>query len=176
MLISKHIERSISVPVFFFQVDLDISNFKKELINEIEKGIKKKTNLNHITNVKGKMTEWKYFNNNKSFHKILSMGLSEIKKSFQFNDCFLVDSWGIKISENDHTTLHNHYTCHYSGILYLNDCEQTVDFPELNIKIKPREGSFLFFSSILNHKSDKNRSLISKYAIPFNFNEKKYWE
>ena len=67
-------------------------------------------------------------------------------------------------------------TCNTPGPIDGLDYHQTVDFPELNIKIKPKEGSFLFFSSILNHKSDKNRSLISKYAIPFNFNEKKYWE
>jgi len=175
MSINKHIERSILFPIFLFEVNLDISNFKKQLINKINEGIKK-SNLNYVTNVKGNMTHWKYFNNDKLFHKVLTMGLSEIKKSFKFTDCFLVDSWGIKINQNDYTELHNHYTAFYSGILYLNNCEQTLDFPELNITIQPKEGSFLFFSSILNHKSDKNKSLIPKYAIPFNFNEIKNWE
>ena len=55
---------------------------KNYLIAKIEEGIKSNTNNNYITNVKGKMTDWKYFVNDQIFFKYLVQGSQIIKDFF----------------------------------------------------------------------------------------------
>jgi hypothetical protein len=64
----------------------------------------------------------------------------------------------------------------FSGILYLNNTELPIYFPQLDINIVPKMGTFLLFSAILNHGTNVNKSEQAKYAIPFNFSEVKTWD
>lgn len=175
MQINKHIERTIEQKVFLFEMNFDISKYKDKFIEDIEKGIQDNSNYNYKTNVKGKMTNWQYFTKNNEFINIVQLGANQIKECLFLKDSVLVSAWGIKIDKGDKTIYHSHNEATYSGILYLNDCDNLLDFPELRIKIKPREGTFLFFSSSLQHGTEINKSDISKYAIPFNLAEKKDW-
>jgi hypothetical protein len=61
-------------------------------------------------------------------------------------------------------------------VLYLNETELVTVFDDLNIQIKPKEGTFLFFSSELNHSVKMNKFDKPKYAISFNFNAIKSWD
>ena len=174
-MLNKFIERKILIDTLFIEYQLDISSIKNSLIQDIELGITDKKNLNHITNVKGNMTQFKYFNNNNNFNNVLSEFFQKIDVSIQTKPLVLFDAWGIKIDKGQYTELHDHKECVYSGILYLNDANFSTNFPDLNIKIIPKEGSFLLFSGFLTHNTEINNSNISKYAIPFNFVEKKHW-
>lgn len=175
MEVIKYIERKIQTSVFFFETKLDIAKDKNYLIAKIEEGIKSNTNNNYTTNVKGKMTDWKYFVNDQIFFKYLVQGSQIIKDFFDISFSKMPEAWGIKMIELDYTARHNHANNNYSGILYLNDTETLTSFYQLNLSIKPKEGTFLLFSGLLDHGTERHIGNIPKYAIPFNFNVVNNW-
>jgi len=175
-MLSKYIEKEVLVPSFLIELTLNVTSVKDDLIKTIEKGILENSNMNYKTNVKGQMTHWKYFNSNQSFLSVLDQGFLEIEKNMKLKEGHIFDAWGIKIFDRGYTVYHNHSEALYSGILYLNDSEQVIHFPRLNIEINPKEGSFLFFSSHLIHGTKNYNFKNIKYAIPFNFKEKKTWD
>lgn len=174
-MLNKYIEKEVLVPSFLIELTLNITSLKDDLIKMIEKGILENSNMNHKTNVKGQMTHWKYFISNESFLNVLDQGINEIEKNIKLKDAHLWDAWGIKMFNRNYTAYHHHAEGLYSGILYLNDSEQILHFPQLNIESHPKEGSFLFFSSHLMHGTKNYNFKNIKYAIPFNFKEKKFW-
>jgi len=174
-MLNKYIEKKIQVPIFFAECSIDITDIKDYFISKIEENINSKENNNYITNVKGKMTSWNLFANDQNFHKILDKGTEQIGKFIKLPRSYLANAWGIKIEKGNETIFHNHRENEFSGILYLNNTELPIHFPELNIYIVPKTGTFLFFSAILNHGTDVNKSEESKYAIAFNFNLFKDW-
>lgn len=173
--INKYIEKNISLPIFFAECSLDVTDTKDYFISKIEEGINSEQNNNYKTNVKGKMTAWDFFVRDKNFHSILDNGIEQIDKFIKLKRSNLVEAWGIKIKKGNETIFHNHSDCMYSGILYLNDTELPIHFPQLDIEIVPKTGTFLLFSGILDHGTNANKSEQAKYAIPFNFIESKDW-
>ena len=169
----KKIHNTISYPIFFYELQLNIDDYKNEFIYTINKGIKQHSNFNYKTNVKGKMTDWHTFLFDKKFHKVIGQGIDEIKKFIKFKPAYLKEAWGIRIDKGDKTTLHDHFESLYSGILYLNKSDVVISFPEIDTHLKPKEGTFLFFSSLLKHGTEENMQEEPKYAIPFNFAESK---
>ena len=169
-MLVRHIEKNIKKDIFLCEVILNISDVKNILIDNIEKGILHQSNQSYKTNVLGHMTDWKYFCKNKVFQKKLFEGMDKIHKNLTLSKHFyLSDAWGIKINKGNQTKYHDHLEgSRYSGILYLNDSEQNLNFPELKIYIKPQEGHFVLFSSILIHGTEVNISDSPKYAIAFN--------
>ncbi len=176
MILLKQIEKNISVPIFLIELKLDIKKYLPDLIKDIDTGIKNNTNLNNQTHVKGYMTNWRYFVDNKNFDLILRSALKDVHNQINLKNCCLTDAWGIKMVKGSKTDMHNHTSRYYSGVLYLNDSDVDLFFPEINVKIKPSEGSFVLFSSILFHSTDKNNTDSVKYAIPFNLSEVKSWD
>jgi hypothetical protein len=174
--INKYIEKEINIPIFFSECSIDITDTKDYFISKIEESINSKENNNHKTNVKGKMTPWNFFVNDQNFHKILDKGVEQIGNFIKLRKSYLKDAWGIKIEKGNETLFHNHDECKFSGILYLNNTELPIYFPQLDINIVPKMGTFLLFSAILNHGTNVNKSEQAKYAIPFNFSEVKTWD
>jgi hypothetical protein len=164
--INKIIQKKIEREVFLHEVTLDIDS--EYFIQQIENKISEK-NLNYRTNVEGKMTTWNAFVNDPNFVKVLKFGLDALSKHINYEHVYLADAWGIKIDKNDYTKLHDHASSMYSGILYLNDVDQKLNFPELGMSVTPRKGTFVSFSAWLKHKADPNQGE-TKYAIPFNLN------
>ena len=70
-------------------------------INKIEKNLNNK--LTCLTNVKGEMTDWNFFNKDKNFHDVLKKGLHNSK--IKYPELSLQDSWGIKLLKNQQTTI-----------------------------------------------------------------------
>lgn len=169
----KRIETNIPISVFFYELQLNIDAYKDEFIDIINKGIEENNNYNYKTNVLGKMTDWKLFLNNKKFYEVLNIGFEVIKQNLRLKPAYLAEAWGIKIDQGDETLMHDHFESLYSGILYLSDSDLVTFFPEINVRIKPKVGTFLFFSGPLKHGTEKNTQEKSKYAIPFNFAESK---
>jgi len=174
-MLTKLINKPIQINSFLIELKLNISQIKNNLISEIEKGILQKDNMNFQTNVKGQMTSWSYFNDNLNFKNILKDSLKEIRNYVSLDQAYLVESWGIKISRGETTNFHDHSECIFSGILYLNDFDEPIIFPNYNLKIIPKEGTFMLFSGLLEHGTEPSNSDIIKYAIPFNFRSKKSW-
>ena len=153
--INKIIQKKIEREMFLHEVTLDIDS--DYFIQEIEKKLAEK-NLSYRTNVEGKMTTWNAFVDNPNFIQVLKSGLDALTNHIEYEHVYLADAWGIKIGSSM-----------YSGILYLNDVDQKLVFPELNMSITPRKGTFISFSAWLKHKADPNQGE-TKYAIPFNLN------
>jgi hypothetical protein len=168
---NKVIEREISRKAFLFEISIDID--EKPFITDINNFIKEK-NLNYSTNVKGGMTDWYAFMEHEKFLNILGTCCSYLGKYANLNKASLKEAWGIKIEPGDYTDKHNHAASVLSGILYLNDVDQNLIFPDLSITVKPRKGTFLLFSPWLDHMTDVNKTNTTKYAIPFNFQEYKH--
>lgn len=140
-------------------------------IDKIEKNINNK--LSFATNVKGEMTDWKLFNEDKNFNNVLNKALT--KNKLEFPPIGLFESWGIKILKQQCTDFHDHENNKMSGIFYLNDCKTPLEFPEIDIKIYPKKNSFLLFDAFLKHGTSTTSDEV-KYAIACNFQEKKQWE
>lgn len=168
---NKVIEKDILRRVFLYEIIIDVD--AESFITDINNFIKQK-NLNYNTNVKGGMTDWYAFNEHKKFLNILEKGCSYLGKYANFDKAALKEAWGIKIENGDYTERHNHGQASLSGILYLNDVDQNLIFPDLSITVKPRKGTFLLFSPWLDHMTDVNKTSTTKYAIPFNFQEYKH--
>lgn len=168
MKIQKEILSKIEREYLFIEATLNIN--AKYLIDKIEQGINREDNLNYKTNVKGKQTIWDFFLNDKEFSRIMFYVLNYIDgiPGTKLKG-YLSEAWGLKQDLGDFTIEHTHQPNSMSGIIYLNDHEQKIFFPEINQEVTPTSGKVLLFSPFLKHSTKRNLSNISKYAISFNF-------
>ena len=139
----------------------------QRLISDITLGTKSKKNSSYKTNVKGRMTRFKYFNSNNNFIKFLDLIRPNFKKVIQ-RDIRLKDSWGNILDKNDYVYIHNHHPSSVSGILYLTEGVSTY-FPLYNKHIEAEVGKFVLFDPMLDHSVPKNKSSKKRYSLSFNF-------
>ena len=139
----------------------------QRLISDTTMGTKSKMNSSYKTNVKGKMTRFKYFNSNDNFIKFLDLIHPNFKKVIQ-RSIQLKDSWGNILDKNDYVKTHNHHPSSVSGILYLTTGMSTY-FPLYNKHIEAEAGKFVLFDSMLDHSVPKNKSSKKRYTLSFNF-------
>ena len=169
-MIVRHYKFPIEYPIQFLQIKLkDLDN--DYFINQIKNNIDKR--LSYETNVHGKMTKWKSFNEDKKFLDLLKL----IDKNFKLDllkECELQDSWGIMLEPDDETVMHNHEGSTASGIIYLNDCKNKIIFPQINTEIDIEKNTCLIFSSLLNHYCTPMVE-DTKFAIAFNVKNVKDW-
>ena len=171
MLINTHKDFQILRNCFFIKGTLTDIN-TKYFIDKIEEGIKEETNLSHHTSVQGGMTSWRFFNNDKEFHKVIFklMDYIEDSKIIDNKKYYLEASWGIKEGFGNFTRLHEHIPSILSGVIYLSHANQKLYFPEINENIDPSPGSFALFPGFLKHGTKHRSSDDSvKYGIAFNF-------
>tara|TARA_R100000664_G_C2747567_1_gene135063 strand:+ start:65 stop:586 length:522 start_codon:yes stop_codon:yes gene_type:complete len=167
LILSKYIQKPIEQEVLFYQGKIKID--AEYFIKKIEEGIMHKENKNYVTNVKGKMTDWKYFLEDKHFIELVtSIFKSANVMHKKLPSCRLSDAWGIKLQPSDHTEIHNHKPCLYSGAIYLTSSNNHLEFPEINVAMKPEVGEFALFSSFLKHFAAKGNDTNIKYGLSFN--------
>ena len=147
-------------------LDMDSTYF----IKEINKGIEEKNNNNFKTNIKGYMTSWKYFTNNKKFLKALLPLFDYLDTLPNIQPYQLGDSWGLKQGFSNFTQDHDHSPNYLAAVIYLNEHKQVLIFPEIKKTFKPKKNSFILFSSFLIHKTTRNLTDKYKYAISININ------
>jgi hypothetical protein len=167
MIINKHIQRKVSLDFIFIHGKIDINC--KSFISKIKKGFKGEGNLNYRTNVRDKMTSFDYLINDKEFLNILKPMIQYIDRHTSFTKYTLSDAWGFQSSKGAETTRHDHRGNEWSGVIYLNNHEQTLDFDEIDISVKPEPGSFALFSSFLSHGAKQHNFSNTKFGISFNF-------
>ena len=145
-----------------------VHNFILQIKNNLSK------NLSHYTNVKGGMTDWRYFVNEPSFSHFITYVIN--KHQITHPDIFqyfaerrkIVNAWGNEIKTNDSVDYHAHPDFH--GILYLTKgCD--LHLPELNLKITPNPGDYYIFPPQIIHGFDKSQEKENRYSLIFNIDE-----
>ena len=123
------------------------------------------------------MTSYKLFINDNLLKEILHPVVDKVEavKNFGTGRMHLFDAWGIKLLIGQHTQAHTHRGSYLSGIWYLNDCDNPLIFPQLNLNIKPKKNRILFWDPVLTHYTPVVKDK-TKYAVVFNFNEAKEWD
>jgi len=176
MKLIKHLQKPIDKEIYLIELDLKInSNY---FINKIEEGIAVSNNNNYVTHVRGKMTPWDYFANDKNFLSLIKTGVNYLDENINLVACYLRDAWGTRIDYNDRVREHDHWGCIISGVLYLQNNGQDLYFKELNISIKPKKGKLLLFSPMLKHSTKFSLDKKPRYSIAFNYveDEGKKWK
>jgi|TARA_R100001530_G_C4260619_1_gene140365 hypothetical protein len=171
MHIIKHFNKKFEKDYFFIQgiVDIDENYFIEKIKNNFSK------ELSNTTNIRGQMTDWKTFNKDPKFLQLCFKFMDYLDDNHKLNNYRLEDSWGYKIGFREKTTNHCHSGNIAAGVLYLNNHPQTLDFHEINQKIKPEKGAFALFSPVLQHECKINISPDPKWGIAFNFKENRTW-
>lgn len=134
-----------------------------------------KNNLNpemkNYTNVKGGMTDWKFFLDKKNFNHFISFLINKHQSSHSdmfkyFLEKWEIDeAWGNEIKKGDSVKFHHHL--HHSGILYLTKgCDLIL--PELNIKITPKPGDYYILPPVILHGFEKSFDKNNRYSLIFN--------
>jgi len=166
MKIKQITQDKIKVGYLLIEGSIDIdSNY---FIKQIDKGVSQNDNQNFKTNVTGFMTSYVYFNQDHNFTKTLLPLFDYLDTLKNIAPYYLINSWGVKESFTHFTREHTHVPNYLSGIIYLNNHNQTLIFPEIKKELKPKKNSFIIFSSFLNHKTIRNTSKTNKYALSFN--------
>ena len=166
MIINKTIVSKIPQTYIYMTGTLDINS--KYLTEKVDDGVKA-SKINYTTNVKGKHTEWQFFNNDEQFLALIFQMIDHLESlNINLEKFHLSDAWGLAEDFGGYTKKHNHGSCYLSGIVYLNDHSQKLYFPEIDQEITPKEGGFTIFSSFLMHQTKRNLEHKSKYAISFN--------
>ena len=165
MIIEKEIWTKMPRDILYLvgKINLDF----KHLIKRIEQGIKISPN-NYKTNVQGKMTDWEYFNKDSEFLKFIYLINDKLDEIPFIKTYELWQSWGLREDMGDRTMEHDHEPAYLSGVIYVNDHGQILEFPELKRFVKPEKGKFVLFSSCLKHKAARSFFIDPKYAISFN--------
>jgi hypothetical protein len=129
---------------------IDNMELLDNLIVKIRKGVLQQDNVSYITNVKAKMTSYKFFNEGNGKPEF-----DEIRKLFpQYN---IADIWGNIYNKGDKAIEHHHTNVKWgnqlaygqyatSGIIYLTDSEQGTVFTKLGITEKAEKGKVILFS------------------------------
>ena len=166
MKIDDHIEKQILTDYFLIEGTVEID--EKYFINKIKKGFEKENNMSFKTNVRDYMTPFEYFNNDEKFLNILKDFISYIDARIQLNKYTLIDSWGYCVRTGNKTKFHHHGRNMWSGVIYLNEHPQVLEFPDIKKQIKPKKGKFALFSSFLKHGTERHDSKETKWVISFN--------
>tara|TARA_R100001460_G_scaffold58413_2_gene98230 strand:+ start:252 stop:812 length:561 start_codon:yes stop_codon:yes gene_type:complete len=166
IVIDHHIEDECLTDYFFIEGVIDINS--EYFIEKIKRGFQEDNNMAFKTNIRDLMTSYNYFNNDDEFSKILKHFIKYIDERIKLNTYTLQDSWGYCVRTGNKTQVHTHKPSIWSGVLYLNDHSQLLNFPDIKRKVKPEKGKFALFSSFLNHGCKKHKSKETKWGISFN--------
>ena len=143
-----------------------------QFIIEIKNNLTPK--MKNFTNVKGGMTDWKYFLEKSIFKNFIVHLINKHQSTnpdlFQYflEKKYILDAWGNEIKLGDSLNYHTH-SC-YHGILYLTKgCDLIL--PELNIKITPQPGDYYIFPPEILHGFEKSIEEKNRYSLIFNITD-----
>tara|TARA_R110000787_G_C13349552_1_gene438989 strand:+ start:307 stop:783 length:477 start_codon:yes stop_codon:yes gene_type:complete len=148
--------------------DLDYINvLKEEIINNIDK------NISYNTNVKGKMTNWKYFtHHSKNFDKIRQV----------LYEYHIYEAWGNILNKGDFVKEHDHLgknknmNVSASGVLYLTDVGLGTYFKEFDVEVKSEVGKIIIFDPSYRHSVKEYDKEEDRVTLAFNGRVKEAYE
>jgi len=135
--------------------------------------------MKNYTNVKGSMTDWRYFTDKTDFINFITYLINKYQVTHP--DLFrhflerktIENAWGNEIKKGDSLNYHTHPCLH--GILFLTKgCDLIL--PELNLKITPEPGDYYIFPPEIIHGFDKYEGETNRYSLIFNIVEKNQFE
>tara|TARA_S200002703_G_scaffold159092_1_gene171433 strand:+ start:70 stop:606 length:537 start_codon:yes stop_codon:yes gene_type:complete len=173
VIVNKDLNRKVLKEYFFIKGSLDVD--AEYFIKKIKESTSSKDNLNFTTNIRGLMTPFKFFNTDTKFDKTIIPLIDYLDTHYKFPNYRINDSWGFEVRPREKTEFHDHSEALWSGVIYLNDCDQPLEFPEIGEDLKPKKGAFAIFSSFLRHGCTKNKDTVSKFGLSFNIEEIKNW-
>jgi hypothetical protein len=142
------------------------------LILEIKNNLSEK--MEGYTNVKGGMTDWKFFNENPIFKNFFIYLLNRHQLThpniFEYflEQKTVTAAWGNEIKKGDSVDFHTHPGHH--GILYLTGgCDLIL--PELNLKITPEPGDYYIFPPEILHGFPIYEGELNRYSLIFNIEQ-----
>lgn len=142
-----------------------IHNLLIEIRNNIDK------TMDSLTNVKGGMTKWNHFIENKYFHNffnyLINKHQTDSPEIFErFYEKFIIhNAWGNQIKKEDSLKQHIHPCIH--GILYLTKgCD--LELPDLNLKITPNAGDYYILPLDIKHGFESSKNEENRYSVIFN--------
>lgn len=161
------------------QFDCDNWQTKKEKINQL----KNFSNFEFRGNVNTDFFKQDYSKIN-TVYEIFENEINKFKNEFDIEKIKLIGFWFETSSKNNFHVAHNHGAVGYSAVCYVDYCEEThkpLTFvsPFNNflsgetLYYKPenvKEGTILFFPSILLHYTNPNFSNKDRTVISFNLN------
>ena len=133
--------------------------------------------MNHKTNVKAQMTEWKMWNE-PGFNKLANIMIECVKQITNTKNIKvaleMIGMWGMKYKSEEHTVDHDHWPATYSCAYYLNAPKDAPGllFTELGEqgalrKIEP--GLLVFFKGDLRHAVMPTKFKGNRYVVSANF-------
>lgn len=142
------------------------------LILEIKNNLSEK--MEGYTNVKGGMTDWKFFNENSMFKSFFIYLINKHQLThpsiFEYflERKVITAAWGNEIKKGDSVDFHTHPGHH--GILYLTGgCDLIL--PELNLKITPEPGDYYIFPPEILHGFPIYEGELNRYSLIFNIEQ-----
>jgi len=150
-----------------FLIEKNLINFNPiNLIEKINLNISEKTS--YTTNVKGKMTDWKFFVKDKEINDIFNQCF-DILNWLPIKRSFLESCWGNELNLNEFVKEHDHHMASVSGLIYLTENGPGTFFNDFNITVEEKIGKILFFSPLAKHSVLPSNLNKSRYTISFNF-------
>lgn len=136
---------------------------------ETKKNLSKE--MSGYTNVRGGMTTWEHFADDKNFNNFITFLINKYQTIrldlFQhFLQTHKIDqAWGTETKKGDSLRFHVHPCDH--GVLYLTEgCDLIL--PELNIKIKPKPGDYYILPPFVYHGFKESQHEENRYSLVFN--------
>ena len=161
------VKKEIKKKIIFIETQLEADY--EYFIKNINIGIEGSPE-NFVTNVIGGMTPWDYFLKDEKFLEQIAIPSfniieddAELIEPWELREC-----WGIRQGKSHYTRIHNHIRCTYSCIFYLNDNDNNLIIPELNIEVVPKKGKLVILSGMLNHRTRRITKNQERYAMVFN--------
>ena len=163
---------------YFRTVNIIYGNYPyPEIIHKFIMDIKHNLNpkMENYTNVKGGMTDWRYFLDKPEFINFITYLINKYQTThadiFQhfLEKRIIENAWGNEIKKGDSLNYHDHPCLH--GVLYLTKgCDLIL--PELNLKISPEPGDYYIFPPSILHGFNKSEEEKNRYSLIFNIQEK----
>ena len=169
MIIHKYLFQKYLRNYFFTKGKIEIDS--DYFINKIKEACVSDNNNNFKTNIEGEMTPFGHFIQDKKFLEIVPQFVKHVNQYHKFVPYGLGNAWGFELKPNQKTRFHDHYSALWSGVIYLNDCTQELQFPEIGECLKPEKGSFALFNGFLAHGCETNTDKVSKFGLSFNMHE-----
>jgi|TARA_E500000178_G_C16892867_1_gene694355 hypothetical protein len=136
------------------------------LQNEIDKRVGP---MDYATNVKGQMTEWDSFVNDKKFQKYVGMFLEKLKEENPWKiQCWkgieMVGAWGNKLKANDYVDRHDHRgDTDFSSVIYFSNTYIILE----NFHIDVKRGDIVTFDPTVKHWT--NPETEDRYSLAMNW-------
>jgi hypothetical protein len=162
---------------------LVINYHNEKVLKRIEDKIKNNINpdMYKKTNVRGGMTNYNFFVEDKDFHTLLndiSFVLFKFadKNGFEGANKFkILDAWGNMLSKNEYVRNHWHLNnsnkiraTHISTNVFLDKKEPGTYFPKYRKQIKPQRGKMIVFLANEMHLVDVYKQEEPRYTLAFN--------